>query len=276
MGFMPTLCSEYLVWSKKVKRDLIKFHGILKKNIHVVGAIHWDHYFLKQKTERKKTKQVLICLKSPTRTSHSNIIDMLKKILDQNYVFKVNFLIRPHPIYFSNRYYYLLKDLRKISPVNNNTISIVDLWGKNIFKAKDFIEKSINLNFLVDKETSFRKISKKNILDSNLIINFFSTYTIEASILKTPIINYIYDQKINNLGELDDKKNLYMDLRQNHVQRIIQNIETAKSLKHLVILVNKYLLNSKRNSKKFQKFFKNETNVKGECIKNTYEYLNKI
>tara|TARA_B100000989_G_scaffold49567_1_gene32600 strand:- start:2566 stop:3984 length:1419 start_codon:yes stop_codon:yes gene_type:complete len=273
MGFMPALCSKYLVWSKKVKEDLIKFHGILKKNIHVVGALHWDHYFFKQRIKRKKHKQVLICLKSPTRTRHLKILDMLKQIINQNYHFKIHFLVRPHPIYFSKRYYSLLEDFKKMSSEENNIISVQNLWGRYNFKTKDFIEKSVNLNFLIDREITFRNISKKNILSSNLIINFFSTYSVEASILKVPIINYIHDEKMKSLSDLNDKKNLYMDYRQNHVQRIIQNIETAKSLNQLVKMINIYLLNSKRNNIKMQKFFKNETNLKGESIKNIYKYL---
>ena len=78
--------------------------------------------------------------------------------------------------------------------------------------------------------------------------NFFSTYTIEASILNTPIINYIYDKKIKNIAKLENKKNLYMDLRQNHVQRIIKKIESGKNFNQLTKMIDLYL--SKPNQKK--------------------------
>ena len=95
-----------------------------------------------------------------------------------------------------------------------------------------------NLNILyLNTKNNFRNISKKNILESDLIINFFSTYTIEASILKTPIINYIDDKKIYNINILEDKKNLYLDLRQNHVQRISKRIEVAYSFNQLIKLI---------------------------------------
>ena len=53
MGFMSALCNEYLVWSKNVKNDLIKFHNVSKDIIHILGAIHWDHYFSKLKLKKK-------------------------------------------------------------------------------------------------------------------------------------------------------------------------------------------------------------------------------
>ena len=80
MGLVSSKCSEYLVWSKEVKKDLNRFHNIPKEKINVLGAIHWDHYFNKQK-KNNKIKQVLICLKSPTRTNHKNIVRMLKKFV---------------------------------------------------------------------------------------------------------------------------------------------------------------------------------------------------
>ena len=49
MGLVSSKCSEYLVWSKEVKKDLNRFHNIPKEKINVLGAIHWDHYFNKQK-----------------------------------------------------------------------------------------------------------------------------------------------------------------------------------------------------------------------------------
>lgn len=276
MGFMPALCNEYLVWSKNIKNDLIKFHGVSKDTIHIVGAIHWDHYFSKIKTIRRKTKQVLICLKSPTRTDHLSILFMLKSIINHKYCFKVKFLIRPHPIYFSKRYYKLINEIEHISHNNNNTFCVQKLWGNNSPKFKDLIDKSPNLNFLIDNESIFRSVSKKNIIESNLIINFFSTYTIESSILKTPIINYVYDKKINNITELQNKKNLYMDLRQNHVKRIIKNIETAKNFNQLTKMIDLYLLKPNKNKKNFERFFKEETNMIGKSVFKISQYLNKI
>ena len=276
MGFMSAVCNEYLVWSKNVKNDLIKFHNVSKDIIHILGAIHWDHYFSRIKTRKKKSKQVLICLKSPTRTDHLSILFMLKSIINQKYRFKIKFLIRPHPIYFSKRYYKLINDIEKIPSNTNNTFFVQKLWGKNSPKLKDLIEKSPNLNFLIDNENIFRVISKKNISDSNLIINFFSTYTIESSILKTPIINYIYDKKIKNIAKLENKKNLYMDLRQNHVQRIIKKIETAKNFNQLTKMIDLYLSKPNKNKKNLERFFKEETNIIGKSIYKISQYLNKI
>jgi hypothetical protein len=273
MGLISSKCSEYLVWSKEVKKDLNKFHGISKKKINILGAIHWDHYFVNQKKKINKIKQVLICLKSPTRTNHENVIKMLKRFVSTKYRKKLNFVIRPHPIYYSKRFYSYIKDLKKIKS-NYNSISVQDLWGKTNLKYKELNVKSPNISFLIDNENNFRNISKKNILESDLIINFFSTYTIEASILKTPIINYIDDKKIHNINTLEDKKNLYLDLRQNHVQRILKRIEIAYSFNQLTKLIDFYISNPKRNKKNIEKFYKSETTQKGNSIFLISKYLN--
>ena len=150
------------------------------------------------------------------------------------------------------------------------------MWGNINFKNKELNLKSPNLNFLIDNESNFRNISKKNILESDLIINFFSTYTIEASILKTPIINFIYDRKIKNPNILGDKKNLYLDLRQNHVQRISKRIETAYSFDQLKKLIDLYISNPKRNKKNIKKFYESETIQRGNSIFLISNFLNNI
>ena len=109
-----------------------------------------------------------------------------------------------------------------------------------------------------------------------MLINFFSTYTIEDSILKTPIINFIYDRKINNTNILGDKKNLYLDLRQNHVQRISKRIETAYSFDQLKKLIDLYISNPKRNKKNIKKFYESETIQRGNSIFLISNFLNNI
>lgn len=281
MGLMSSHCSEYLVWSNEIKKDLIKFHEVEEKNIHVLGAIHWDHYFLnrekinKNKNKNQKTKQILICLKSPTRTNHSNIFNMLRKIILTSYTKKIKFLIRPHPIYYSKRFYHLINDFTKIRS-KYNSVSLQNLWGKINIEKQNLNTKSPDINFLIDNEIYFRNISKKNILESSLIINFFSTYTIEASILSKPIINFIDEKKINNIHKLGDKKNLYLDLRQNHVQRISKRIETAYTFNQLKKMINSYLSNSAKNKKNIDRFYKSETNIVGNSIFLISKFINNI
>ena len=200
---------------------------------------------------------------------------MLKKFVYIKFKKKLNFVIRPHPIYYSRRFYSCIKDLKKIKS-NYNSITVQNLWGNINFKNKELNLKSPNLNFLIDNESNFRNISKKNILESDLIINFFSTYTIEASILKTPIINFIYDRKINNTNILGDKKNLYLDLRQNHVQRISKRIETAYSFDQLKKLIDLYISNPKMNKKNIKKFYESETIQRGNSIFLISNFLNNI
>ena len=48
-------------------------------------------------------------------------------------------------------------------------------------------------------------------------------------------------KKLKILQKLKNKKTFYMDLRQNHVQRIIKKIETAKNFNQLAKMIDLYL-----------------------------------
>ena len=67
-----------------------------------------------------------------------------------------------------------------------------------------------------------------------------------------------------------------MDLRQNHVQRIIKKIETAKNFNQLTKMIDLYLSKPNKNKKNLERFFKEETNIKGKSIYKILRYLNKI
>ena len=116
MGLVSSKCSEYLVWSKEVKKDLNRFHNIPKEKINVLGAIHWDHYFNKQKKKKNKIKQVLICLKSPTRTNHKNIVRMLK-ICIYKIQKKIKFCYKASSNILFKRFYSCIKDLKKLNQI---------------------------------------------------------------------------------------------------------------------------------------------------------------
>ena len=84
---------------------------------------------------------------------------------------------------------------------------------------------------------------------------FFSTYTIESSILKTPIINYIYDKKIKNIAKLEIKKPLH-GLKTKSCTKNHKKIETAKNFNQLAKMIDLYLSKPNKNKKTLKDFLR--------------------
>ena len=278
MGLMPFECNYYLVWSNQMKDDLIKFHKVEPKKIKIFGAIHWDHYFKKyQKKKNNSKKLITIFLKSPTRTNQREVINfcnlLSKTKLEKNF----NIIVRPHPLYYSARYFKNLLDLKTYF-LNFDNLIIQDLFmikdvKKNFIKDK----KNLEISFLVNNEEKGKELSIKTIINSDVIINFFSTANIEASILNTPTINFIYSKKLIRENLLS-KKNLNMDKSQNHIQNItnFRSSDTCTSFEELRLKINECIKNPNIRSNERKKFIKYVVDNKGNSIKKISDFIKNI
>lgn len=261
MGMVSNKCSKYLVWSDQVKIDLNNYHKINKSLIHVIGAIHWSHYFNRKITNNNDPiKNILICLKSPTRTRIADTLRMIKKIRILNIKYKFKIKIRPHPIYYSKRY---IEDLEKLNSLEKKfkNIQISNIYGNKPIKKYLTNEKSLDLNFIINNEKYYRNVLYSHLNNSDLIINFFSTINIEASLINIPIINFV-DEEINKvLTSYSDKKNLRMDENQIHVKRIKKKISTCYNYQELEKKINFFFEDKSKEARNRNKFAKEETNL---------------
>lgn len=261
MGMVSNKCSKYLVWSDQVKKDLNIYHKINKDLIYVIGAIHWSHYFNIKKTKiNDPIKNILICLKSPTRTRIADTIRMIKRIRILNIKYKFKIRIRPHPIYYSKRY---IEDLEKLNSLEKKfgNIQISNIYGNKPIKRYLTNEKSLDLNFIINNEKYYRNVLYSHLNNSDLIINFFSTINIEASLMNIPIINFVDDEIYKVLASYSDKKNLRIDENQIHVKRIKKRISTCYNYKELEKKINIFLENKYHEASNRNKFAKEETNL---------------
>jgi len=286
MGLMNPQTDRFIVWSEQMKKDLIEFHKIEQKKIIILGAIHWDHYFSVNNFDKKKffkknnlnsnQKVILICLKSPTRTNINDIKKFCQKVYNFVLEKKFQLVIRPHPIYYSERFFNQLEELKVFFSKKKN-ISIQNIYEKFDVKKNTIsnFDKSIDIGFLVNSDYLVKKSSQEILFFSDVVINFFSTMNIEASILDKPIINFIYSKKINKFQKLVTKKNLYMDFQQNHIAPII-NFSCSKishNYQSLKTSLNAYLLNAKIDKKNRYNFLKYTLDLKGNSVKRISNYI---
>ena len=267
LGLIRTKTDNYLVWGENSKNDLIKFHDIEKYRILISGPIHWDfHYdkklllekefFLKQNDLNINYKTILVSLKSPTRTKINEIISFLNFLKNLTLTYDCQYIIKPHPINYSNKF---INELEKIKIFCENS--------QNFIISKNFInksEKTKSKNLISDKNGYIEDVfeidetEKKyvyNLLEhSDLMINFFSTLNIEAAIHNLPSINYVFEEhkKTSKIGE--NRKNLYLDYSQTHNYRLVNTggSDVCFNRNDLVILINKFLQN--KNLKKKERY----------------------
>ena len=144
---------------------------------------------------------------------------------------------------------------------------------KNFIKDK----KNLEISFLVNNEEKSKELSIKTIINSDVIINFFSTVNIEASILNIPTINFIYSKKLIRENLLS-KKNLNMDKSQNHIQNItnFRSSDTCTSFEELRLKVNECIKNPNIRFNERKKFIKYVVDNKGNSIKKISDFIKNI
>ena len=278
MGLIPCECDYFIVWSNQMKNDLLKFHKIDAYKIKILGAIHWDHYFKKiYKIKNIKKKKITLYLKSPTRTKSSEVIYFCKALSNINLNQNFDIMVRPHPIYYSQRY---LKEFYKLksSFKKFGNLKVQDLYpNKKLKKLLGENNKSLQIPFLINNEEESKKLALKTIITSDVIINFFSTVNIEASILNKPIINLNYSKKTKK-SKMLSKKNLYLDQAQNHIQNIhnFKFSKTCNSLFELRLEIKKVFNNPNFKAREQKMFTNYMIDKKGDSIKRIAEFVNNI
>ena len=287
MGLITNDCDEYLVWSKRVKKDLIQFHDISEKKIKIVGAIHWGHYFndhlnrknffIKKYKLLKNCKTILLCFKSPTRTNLNDIKKIITNLSNLNLHFDYQILIRPHPIYYSKRFFNHIIILNKFIQKYKN-IKIQNLYDLN--KVRDHLKnkKSLSIDFILKEEKEFRENTKEAYLFSDMVISFFSTINIETAILNKPMINYFYSKRKKNYEKFGTKKNTNLDIHQNHIQPII-NCKSARicfNKRDLELNINRYLKSPEKDTQNRKNFLNITLYQNKDCQKEITKFIERL
>lgn len=222
-GMYSTKPDYVIVWNNIMFNEIKKYHQIEKDKIFIIGTIQYEKYFNKLFFEKKKIEKIfnlnekkqniLVCLESPTSFKDNiKILKFLcKYIISKN---NIRFIVRPHPLSFrskNNEFIYKeeIKTYKKYSKLNKNII----------FDFPNIMSKVLSYDMHKNEEKKLGGLL--NYVD--LVLCFYSSMILEASIFKKPVINMSFcerttipnkvlselkhNKRVLNYGYVEDVKN---------------------------------------------------------------------
>lgn len=187
---MYSLEPDYvMVWNKTMFEEINNFHKINVNKIFLIGTLQYEkylndeilskHQIMKIFNLKENQKNILVCLESPTSfRDNKKILKIIQRYLIDHK--NVKFIVRPHPLSyrsFNNEYIFKeeIKNYRRFSKQNKNIIF-------------DFpIIESKKLSYDMPKFEEKKLGGLLNYVD--LVMCFYSSMALEASIFRKPIIN---------------------------------------------------------------------------------------
>jgi len=269
---MAAIKPNYIItWTKVMKNELIKLQDFNKKNIYVKGIAHFDIHFQENKHTDRNTiyellkldiskKLIFFGTKSPASYPwNCDIIKQIAKEIEKGNIVNSQILVRVHPIHFTNK--------------------------NGIFRHKEFLDEYKNLS----KEFNCVKVNYPEILSNKLVfdmpkseiillssilrytdvmVNMFSTLSIEAAIHDIPIINVAYEGKVDR--KTNNRQSIKIDEIQNHNQRIIRTggVTNVYSKEELVKEINDSMNKKERKRKERRIIVENECGPNLGCAGN--------
>jgi CDP-glycerol glycerophosphotransferase (TagB/SpsB family) len=224
--------TDYLfVWNKIMEKQMIEYGGYSKDSIFIAGCLRFDHYFNDIKENKLKTKKSFLISKNlnpnkktilfatPSPISYPERQEFVKQLIELKTAGKLlddpNILIRlhPHDVWQIYEKFIGLKNIH-IERAGHQRIADNATKGQKVEMEEEDL---INLT--------------ETMLYSDIVINFVSTLSIEASIFNKPIINIGFPpaRAINNKYEF------------NEALVKIGNLKIANNIGELNILINKML-----------------------------------
>ncbi|MBT6227932.1 MAG: hypothetical protein HOI47_14900 [Candidatus Scalindua sp.] len=270
---------DYVVaWHKHMKEELVSFHDVDEKTIHVGGIAHWDYHWKRVNSpENRKEffvntglsmdkKVVFLGLSNPKvfRSTLNILQELLEKAVNDEFYCKVQFLVRIHPMFL----------MSGGSNANNEN----KLYMQEIKKIEERYKGLVKFNFpempIICKDVDMPisgLLSLSDILRySDVMITQFSTLMIEAAIYDLPIIN----AGIGNLRDTSIEAENYKDWM--HVKRIVRTkaCKLASNIDELCTFINMYLEDRSRDSEYRKLLADEECSINRGCAgKKIAEYI---
>ena len=204
---------RYYTWNNEIKNEMKYLNDIPSKNIFCLGVIQFDSYFnLISKKKQKRKKVITIFLPSTGLVSEQNQKFFLDKLLQDINFTEFNVIIRSHPGIIFN----WLKLLEK--KYSNVTLNIPE----SIVKAdttSDIISK---------KDLKFNSLHKL-LNNTDIVINYFSTTSLDACFFEIPIINICINKETENSLDWYYKWSHYKKLLNYEAIYVCKNINNLKN-----------------------------------------------
>ena len=246
-----------LVWTEKMKQDVIELIDYEPDKVVVVGSAYFDIHFSSSTKEKKNVffkrynldmgkKLIFFATKSPNSYPWSpNIIVSIANELGKNKKLdNCQLLVRPHPIHFKkdhkkNYVYQNILDQYKI---------LAEKYPNIKFSYPSIFSKS--KSFLMKNEES--KLLSNILMHSDVVINLFSTVNIESAIYDKPTINvcYEYDDQMYKFDRDNPRYDIISDAKETHNQRIVDSggISIVFNENQLIDQISRYLSNPEIDS----------------------------
>jgi hypothetical protein len=261
---IPGASLDYaVVWTKTMREEIINYHDLSPEKVFIGGVVQYDEYFkntnlltknslFKQLNLSKEKKTIFYCLESPTSYEHNpEVLQMLGEIIQSKTISTpCQLVVRPHPIYFRTD--------NGIKVYENDLIKLKEIKEKYPFIIFDYPDV---LNNSISHDMPVSEIYKLGALlnFSDVVLSFYSSMNIEASIFNTPIINI----------EIFDRNNIPNNIVANHThnKRILSTggVKSVRSSDELVASLNEYLLDPSKDAIGRKKIVDQETGPNKGC-----------
>ena len=239
-GRMAGNFDYYLVWSSLMKSDLLHFYSSIKETkIEIVGTPQFEPYVLERYQTSKATfykkfnldlsfKTICFsCGDISTSKNDALYIELIANfILANQFIEKVNFIVRTSPAEDGNRFDVVRK---KFTFIKWN----IPKWKLTRDKHQEIWTQRIPT---VEDVFDLRSILEH----SDIFINMLSTMSLDAMIFGKPVINPVFGNYENGL--FDDQK----FLKYNHIKHVVNLKATAivKEENELLDAINNALENA--------------------------------
>ena len=267
-GAVHVKTDKLIVWNELVKKEAIELAGFKEADIAVVGVPQFDFYFHPEKIIPREeffrqngldpNKKLIVYGAGTNKTTphEPEVLKVLDDFIEQNkIVYPVEIMLRLHPKAFLRKEYDWIKSLRHIKSESPGRYleSFMDVW----FPTDQDIWHMVNLIYHCD-----------------LVINTFSTFTLDAFGFNKPVINICFD---GGKADIPYGKSVRRYFNYTHYLYITRRagVKVAKSADELLTYINEYLTNPKLDEAQRQETLQEQSYIyDGKSAQRIAEYLN--
>jgi len=243
-GYLGGLPDHFLVWSERMKHDLVTLQDVPATRITVTGTPMFDLYSEYRHCEQKRKlvdefgldpdrKIILIGTNSPVSSCHNvTVVEMLVDgILAERFTCPVQFIVRPHPLV-----------AKKEGRVEIDRLQALCRRSEWVHLAVPPVIPGKELDFSWSSVADTARL----VCGSDMVVNLFSTLQLEAALADRPIVNVAFDP-----GPVPPNKLSLSEMESyHHLARIVatNGVRLARSENQLFEQINRYLHDPDRDS----------------------------
>lgn len=246
-GLRGINADAYIVWSDRMKADLIEFQGVQPRRISVGGVPYFDQYgaveptharsYLVEKYRLELDRCIIVVgTKSPLTYPNFAVIELLARAVEEDAFSKpCQLIVRLHPLHakpeFTN------------SDEHRKAIREYDRIAATYDHVRFNVPQAPSSAIRVDFGTAEAREIAMLLYGSDVLITFFSTLVLEACICDTPTVNVCFDPDLPPNLASPRYRPIRVDRDQLHNRRTVEDggVAVANDPQELVHLVDRYL-----------------------------------